>query len=60
MFIEGVEEKLNIDSNLYRFEHYENGVLKYNMIDNYYIVLDKNKTVVSESRLEDVDIDKNR
>ena len=42
LFIER-EEKLYIDSNFHRFKHYDYGIIKYNLIDNYYIVLGKNK-----------------
>ena len=57
-FFERVQEKFNIDSNLYRFKHYIHGVINYNTISDYYIVLDKDKNVVYDSRIGDLDIEK--
>ena len=55
-FFERVQEKFKIDSNLYRFKHYNYGVKNYNTISDFYIVLDKDKNVVYESRIGDLDI----
>ena len=55
---ERVQQKFKIDSNLYRFKHYNYGVINYNTISDYYIVLDKNKNVVYDSRIGDLDIEK--
>ena len=57
-FFERVQEKFKIDSNLYRFKHYNYGVINYNTISDYYIVLDKDKNVVYDSRIGDLDIEK--
>ena len=57
-FFERVQEKFKIDSNLYRFKHYNDGVINYNTISDYYIVLDKDKNVVYDSRIGDLDIEK--
>ena len=51
-------ERDKIDSNLYRFKHYNDGVINYNIISDYYIVLDKDKNVVYDSRIGDFDIEK--
>ena len=58
-FFERLQEKFKIDSNLYRFKHYNYGVINYNTISDYYIVLDKDKNVVYDSRIGDLDIEKN-
>ena len=57
-FFERVQEKFKIDSNLYRCKHYKYGIINYNTISDYYIVLDKNKNVVYDSRIGDLDIEK--
>ena len=57
-FFERVREKFKIDSNLYRFKHYKYGIISYNTISDYYIVLDKDKNVVYDSRLGNLDIEK--
>ena len=57
-FFERVQEKFKIDSNLYRFKHYNYGGKNYNTISDYYIVLDKDKNVVYDSRLGDLYIEK--
>ena len=57
-FFERVQEKFKIDSNLYRFKHYNYGVINNNSISDYYIVLDKDKNVVYDSRIGDLDIEK--
>ena len=57
-FFERVQEKFKIDSNLYRFKHYNYGVINYNTISDYYIVLDKDKNVVYDSKIGDLDIEK--
>ena len=55
---ERVQEKFKIGSYLYRFKHYNYGVINYNTISDYYIVLDKDKKVVYDSRIGDIDIEK--
>ena len=45
----------NINSNLYRFIHYQYGVIKYSNISEYYIVLDKENIVKFDSRVGDLD-----
>ena len=57
-FFERVQGKFKIDSNLYRFNYYNYGVINYNTISDYYIVLDKDKNVVYDSRIGDLDIEK--
>ena len=57
-FFERVQEKIKIDSNLYRYKHYNYGVINYNTISDYYIVLDKDKNVVYDSGIGDLDIEK--
>ena len=57
-FFERVQEKFKTDSNLYRFKQYNYGVINYNNISAYYIVLDKDKDVVYGSRIGDLDIEK--
>ena len=57
-FFERVQEKFKIDSNLYRFKHYKYGIINYNTITDYSIVLDKDKNVVYDSRIGDLDIEK--
>ena len=57
-FFERVQEKFKIDSNLYRFKHYNYGVINYDTISDYYIVLHKDKNVVCDSRIDDLDIEK--
>ena len=57
-FFERVQEKFKIDSNLYRFKHYNYGVINCNTISDYYIVLDKYKNCVYNSRIGDLDIEK--
>ena len=46
LFFERVQEKFKIDSNLHRLKHHKYGIVSYNIIDNFCIVLDKNKNVV--------------
>ena len=58
-FFERVQEKFKIDSNLYRFKHYKYGIINFNTISDYYIVLDKDKHVVYDSRICYLDIEKN-
>ena len=57
-FFERVQEKLKIDSNLYRFKHYRYGVVNYNTTNDFYVVLDKNRNIVYDSRIGDLDIEK--
>ena len=57
-FFERVQEKFKIDSNLYRFKHYNYGVINYSTISDNYIVLYKDKNVVYDSRIGDLDIEK--
>ena len=57
-FFERVQEKLKIDSNLYRFKLYKYGKINYNNVSDYYIVLDKDKNVVYDSRIGDLYIEK--
>ena len=57
-FFERVQEKLKIDSNLYRFKDYKYGIINYNNISDYYIVLDKDKNVLYDSRIGDLSIEK--
>ena len=56
---ERVQEKFKIDSNLYRFKHYKYGIINYNTISDYYNVLDKDKNVLYDSRIGDLDIEEN-
>ena len=57
-FFERVQEKFKIDSNLYRFKHCNYGVINFNTINDYYIVIDKDKNVVYDSRIGDLDVEK--
>ena len=57
-FFERVQEKFKIDSNLYRFKNHKYGIVNYYIVDDYYIV-DKNKNVVYDSRIVDIDNEKN-
>ena len=57
-FFERVQEKFKIDSNLCRFKCYNYGLINYKTISDYYIVLDKDKNVVYDSRIGDLDIEK--
>ena len=57
-FFERVQEKFKIDSNLYRFKHYNYGLKNYNTISDCYIVLDEDKNNVYVSRIGDLDIEK--
>ena len=58
LFFERVQEKFKNDSNLYRFCHHEYAVISYNTIGTLYTVLDKDKNVVYDSRVGDLDIRK--
>ena len=58
LFFERVQEKFKIDSNLNRFIQYKYGIVNYNIVDDYYIVSDKDKNVVYDSRIGDIDIEK--
>ena len=49
---------MKIDSNLNRFKHYKYGIKNYNTISDYYIVLDKDNTVVYDSRIGHLDVEK--
>ena len=40
LFIVRVQDKLRLNSQLSRFKHFEYGIIKYNMIDDYYIIYD--------------------
>ena len=53
-----MQEKFKIDSFLHRFEHHNYGIVNYNNVDDYYIVLKKIKNVVCDSRNCDIDMDK--
>ena len=57
-FFERVQEKFKIDSNLYRFKHHKYGIIKYDPINDFYIVFDKNKNVVYDSRVNDLVIER--
>ena len=57
-FFERVQENFKVDSNLYRFKHYNYGVINYNTINDYSIVLDKDKNVVYDSGIGDLDFEK--
>ena len=58
LVFERVQEKFKIDCNLHRFKHYKYGIVNYNIVHDYYIVLDKDKNVVYDSRIGDIDIEK--
>ena len=45
LFFNTVQDKFNFNSNLYRFNHYQYGAIKYSSISDYFIVLDKDKNV---------------
>ena len=57
-FFERVQEKFKIDSNLYRLKHHRYGVINYNTTNDFYVVLDKNRNIVCDSRIGDLDIEK--
>ena len=42
----------------YRFKHYKYGIIEYDNANNYYVVLDKDRNVVRDSRVGDLVIDK--
>ena len=44
-------------SNLYRIKHYKNGIINYSTISDYYIVLEKDRNFVYDSRIGDLDIE---
>ena len=58
LFFERVREKFKIHSNLHRFKHHKYGIVNYHIVDDYCIVLDRDKKVVYDSRNGDIDIDK--
>ena len=44
--------------NLHRFKHFKYGIVSYNIVDDYYFVLDKDKNFFYDSRIGDIDIEK--
>ena len=57
-FFERVQEKIKIESNLYRLKNHNYGIIKYDPINDFYIVLNKNINVVYDSRVSNLDIEK--
>ena len=52
-----MKEKYKINSSQHRFKHHKYGIVNYNIIDDFYIVLDKDENVVHDSRFGDIDIE---
>ena len=58
LFFERTQEKKKTDCNMHRFKYYKYAIVNYNIVDDYYIVSDKDKNVVYDSRPADIDIEK--
>ena len=58
-FFQGVHEKFNINSKLYRFNHYSFEIFAHDTSNNYYVVLDKERNAVYDCGIDYLNIDKN-